>query len=495
MIYKQCLPIMLLLSAFVISGCNNVTPVPSSSSEPTSESSSAPSRDDSSSESSSSEDSSVVPTPTYLKKDVNVKMTPMFKTDPTNPYRISFRYDDELFLGSAKTYNPDLSMLSFGASIATAQKERGITFFYETGFEDITTYSYETEPTINTLGYVIAHKTIDNFDLVTVAFRGFEYKMEWANNLTVGKTGNHEGFDARGKEAYRDLQAYLANLASNKTLKLWINGYSRAGAVSNVLASYILKENKVNVTQDNMFVYTFEAPASLCEENAIAYENVHNITNQADIVTFVPPQKYGLYRCGVDHEIYDENVVELLKEFDEEAIMPEFSEMDFEDAPFTNDVAVRDYVLNAIFNINEEEGKQDKYANTREQYADNYQTGLSLGVGFIFCLKDSTRSEMINDLLNKGIGAISIIGDDTGAALADFLKPYLDKDKITYDESVLLGVCAIVIKGVQNVFLGILLLSLNDQFKTDLSRLVYMHFPETEYVLLKNAHQKAASLA
>lgn len=488
--YQHCLPIMLLLSAFVISGCNNVTPIPSSSSESTSESTSLPSSD-----SSSSDDSSVAPAPTYLKKDVSVKMTPMFKTDPANPYVISLRYDDEFFLGSAKTYNPDLSMLSYGASIATAQKERGIAFFYETGFEDITTYAYEIEPTINTLGYVIAHKSIDDFELVTVAFRGFEYKMEWANNLTVGKTGNHEGFDARGKEAYRDLQAYLASLASNKTLKLWINGYSRAGAVSNVLASYILKENKVNVTQDNMFVYTFEAPASLCEENAIDYENVHNITNKADIVTFVPPQKYGLSRCGVDYEIYDENVVELLKEFDEEAVMPEFNQMDFDENPLSNDIEVRDYVLNSIFNINEEEGNQDKYANTREQYVDNYQTGLSLGVAFIFCLKDSTRNELINDLLDKGIDAISLIYDDTGVALADFLKTYLDKDKITYDENVLVSACAIVVKGVQNVFLSILFLSLSNQFKADLSRLIYMHFPETEYVLLKNAHQKAASLA
>ena len=65
------------------------------------------------------------------------------------------------------------------------------------------------------------------------------------------------------KEVYQDLQSYIDTYAKNKTLKLWINGYSRGGALSNVLSSLILKGDKVNVLQDDMFVYTFEAPASL----------------------------------------------------------------------------------------------------------------------------------------------------------------------------------------------------------------------------------------
>lgn len=464
--FKRLCPILLSLTALLISGCSN-QPEPSSSEPP-------------------------APTPTYLEKDVTVKMNPMLKADTSTPYNLSFKYDDHYFEGNAKTYDKDLSMLSYGASIATASKEKGTTFLYETGFDSITPYGYETEPTTNSIGYFIAHKTINDFELVTVAFRGFDYKMEWANNLTIGKTGNHEGFDARGKEAYNQLQSYLKNFDSNKTVKLWINGYSRAGAVSNVLASYILKENKLNITQENMFVYTFEAPASLNEENAVAYENVHNITNQADLITFIPPTQYGLKRCGVDYQIYDDNVSTLLNAFDEEIIVPEFVAIeDLADEPLASDMAVRDYILASVFNKKEEEGEPtDVYANAREQYVDNYQTGLSLGIGFIFALKESTRAKLLNDLKELGFGAIMIIADQTGEELANFMKTYLDQDKIMYDYEILKGICAVLVKGIQNLFLTILVLYLGDTYKGDLERLLDMHYPETTYVLLKNAHQK-----
>lgn len=514
---KKFLPIILIVSAFTISGCGSKQSSPEqssvepstqsiSSSEPisssseerkssdsssssiSSSSSSASSSSSSSASSSSSSSSSSIPTPEYFSKDIQVDLEPgLKKGESLTPYTLVFNYNDEYFLKDPKEYDKDLSMLSLGASIASGDILKGTAFFTEAGFKDITGHDYDKQPSIDTMGYFMAHKTIDNYELVTVSFRGFNYGMEWANNFTIGKTGDHEGFAARGAEAYQALKTYLNNYANGKSLKLWINGYSRAGALSNALASLILRNNELSLTQDNMFVYTFEAPAALIEDNALPYQNVHNIVNDADLITFIPPAQYGLYRCGVEHGIYDPNVTTLMKEFDSEIEVPEFQEVN---EKTTNDELFRDYILDSIFNHEiVDESDTEKYANTREQYVDNYQTGLSNGIGYIFALTASTRAALLDDMKNLGFGAISIIGDETGAAMADFIKTYLDRDGVIYDPENLQADCAVLVKAIGNLFLTLVLSFIaGGAITDDLNRLLDMHYPETTYVLLKNSH-------
>lgn len=520
---KKLLPILLILSAFTISGCGSSKPSssPISSSEepstsepasssseeskPSSSSSSAkPSTSSSSakpsssstqpSSSSSSSSSSSRPESEYFVKDITVQLDPGIKKaeegQTLEPYNLSFTFDDELFLGNPKEYNNDLSMLSLGASLATMNKTKGTAFFTEAEFEDITSHDYDGDPTKDTMAYFMAHKTIGDYELVTVSFRGFDYGLEWANNFTIGKTGDHEGFAARGAETYEALKTYLNTYTKDKSLKVWINGYSRAGALSNMLASLILRNNELVITQDNLFVYTFEAPASLTDEHAIAYPNVHNIINDADLITFIPPAQYELYRCGKDYQIYDPNVATLMNQFDEGMNFPEFEEID---ENTTNDFEYRDYLLKSIFEheITDEEDEK-RYANNREQYVNNYQTGLSNAIGYIFALSDDTRSQLLADLKDLKFGALAIIGDETGAKMAEFIKPYLDKDNVPYTEEGLVSDCAVLVKGIGNLFLALLLsLAADGAPSNDIGRLLDMHYPETTYVLLQNAHAKA----
>ncbi len=133
--------------------------------------------------------------------------------------------------------------------------------------------------------------------------------------------------------------------------------------------------------------------------------------------------------------------------------------------------------------------KKDIYANTREQYVDNYQAGLSNMIGYAFALKEETRASLITDLQGLGLSALTIIADESGAELMKYFKTYLDRDEIEYNEDTLQEDCAILTKGIQQLFLKILLLYLNEETKDSLVRLIDMHYPETTYVLLKNAHQ------
>ena len=66
-----------------------------------------------------------------------------------------------------------------------------------------------------------------------------------------------------------------------------------------------------------------------------------------------------------------------MKAFDDEAIIPEFQATDdLGDDMLNSDTEFCDFLLNSVFNKDIEEGENtDVYANTREQYVNNYQAG------------------------------------------------------------------------------------------------------------------------
>lgn len=520
---KKSIFATIILSALLITSCSNAA---SSAQQP---SSVAPSSEDSKSQSSSAAPSSAKVTsssqatssskPTsssvpassssaqssdipgggnYLKKSVTVELEPSLakpqvidgETIPLSSYSLEFEYDDELFLTDAKKYNPDLSMLSLGATLASGLPDSGYAFFDEIEFTDVHEKDYYKEPSKDTMAYFLAHKVIDNYEVVTVALRGFNYGLEWANNLMIGNGDNHEGFDNCAPGIYSLLSRYITeNVDKTKTLKLWINGYSRAGAMADLLSHYILTGDKFSVEQENMYVYTFEAPAALCEEYAIAYPNVHNIINKGDIVANIMPASYELYRCGTEYEIYNEDVSELVKDFDDNIDFPEFNIPEDNPMNAKNDVDVRDYILNSVFNSSNEDTTVT--ANTRDQYVNNYQDGLCGSIAYIFALSPATRSELLADLQALGTWEmIGVIGDATGESLANFMKPYLNKDNIEYDEEELVTNCAVLVKAIGSLGLSLLMMYAQEQYKPLITRLIDFHYPEVTYVLLQDAHRQ-----
>ena len=472
---------LLVLSSFILVGCNN----PFKKSEPQKESEEQQPSDD--------QGGDQTPDNRYLKKTVTVRMEALLKGD-NSLYTVDYEYDDKLFLKDAEEYDKDLSLLSLGAAISGTYENWVDGFLRDCEFEDRLAHQMDIEPTEETLGYTLGHKSIDNSELFAVIIRGHEYKKEWANNFIIGETGDHEGWLARTNELYTDLLNYVNLYKGEKTVKLWIVGYSRAGAISNMLASKLFRENFA-VTAKNMFVYTFEAPAGLTEEHALEYANVHNIVNSADIVTYIPPTQYELYRAGEDFEIYDANVATYVSQFDSQVSVPAWTTCnpsDFDGQTINNDVELTQYLINNIFANKENDAVS---AHSRTLYVQNYQSGLSYSIGLLLALSGTTRSQILADLQSNPMfpwNVLSLIGDDTGAALASTLSPYLDQDNITYDNDELVAACAVMVKAVQNLFMKFLGYYMQDTYKGNLTRILDMHYPEVTYCLLKNANSKLA---
>lgn len=414
--------------------------------------------------------------PTEGKVNVHIKSL-VGGSDDDPGKEVSINFADSYFNNSATEFSNELKMLSFGASIAASKEETATEFYATMGFDNFV--AHYPEPGEDTIGYAFAHKSIGKkVDLVSLSIRGFEYKTEWANNITIGKEGNHAGFEACAEEILGSMVDYL-DAYKKHTVKLWVSGYSRAGGVANVLASKLMSDNSpVQTNQDNLFVYTYEAPRGLTEANAIHYENVFNMINEGDIVAKIAPEAYGLYRCGKDVIINSgKDVDALTKAFDPNTKMPAFTPSADQ---YADEQQFCNYLLNKLLEETEDETAS---ISTREAFVDNYQQHLSYVIGLFFSLPDATVNKIKDKF--KSLGMFDIIGLLAEDGLYNFLHPILDEDEIPYQAEKLQPACNGLVKLVTAKIELALTIYTSEGAKNNAIRSLYLHSPETVYVLMK----------
>lgn len=182
--------------------------------------------------------------------------------------------------------------------------------------EDI---EYET-PDGNTIGTAIGSRTVkrgdEEFTLLMVAVRGGGYLNEWAGNVNVGDghegktTTNHNGFDIASETVLSRIRGHLDRHQGygGNTVKVWICGYSRAAAVSNLTAAKLDKGAIPGIYSDDVFAYCFECPKNTTDwrYNNADYANITNIVNLVDFVPLVAPRTdkgWEFYRYGTTYFI------------------------------------------------------------------------------------------------------------------------------------------------------------------------------------------------
>lgn len=158
-------------------------------------------------------------------------------------------------------------------------------------------------PEKDSIGALAANKKLgDGSTLIALGVRGGGYGKEWASNFTMGKEGDHQGFATARDNVLKFLNNYIKEQDITGRVKLWIVGFSRAGAVANMvggaLNDYYTFSSDVEVSKEDTYVYTFEAPQGVLKTNLNSgnYANIHNIINLNDIVPLVAPGSWGFTR-------------------------------------------------------------------------------------------------------------------------------------------------------------------------------------------------------
>lgn len=399
----------------------------------------------------------------------------------TGGYKLTFNYKSEYFEADAKVFSKDLALLSNGMSLM-AEKETTIKNFYDAFYFDDFESHYVATPTKDSLSYAFAHRKYEKFDLVSVAINGHNYGMEWSNNALLGTEGDHEGFSLRTNDVYKALKTYLAKY---ENCKLWISGFSRAGAIANMLSHYIISKEEMSVAQKDMFVYTFECPKGLAIENAPKYENVFNIIYSGDFIPYLATTEYGFARCGIDVDLYESSAKtdEVLYNLDSDNSIPAFKPYMMIDSTGLNTFTVENendgpQALISYIARNGEDSDDYIYFPNREAFATKAQHTIQTVLSIAFTLPSDVRSELMSALMSE------ITSLDTAQKLYDFLTPYLEEGGYEYNPEELLADCGVVHKLIMTDSGLMMLAFLNEDMKNGLMRMFMVHFPEVGNALL-----------
>lgn len=215
-----------------------------------------------------------------------------------------FPYNDDFFYQDPATYSHQLCQSSFGLTVSAFRnayltlEEQGRTavkYLSEAGFTDIETYGYNMTPGTDTVSYVIGHKTLDGFDLVVVGICGSGYQNEWASNVTLGNGERHQGFNRSAALIGLSLSEYLDKYGIEDA-KLWTSGFSRAGAISNILAADCIDSGRFQA----VYGYSFAAPRTTTAPGDPGHYTLFNVVGKLDVVPSVPFAEYGYSRYGTD---------------------------------------------------------------------------------------------------------------------------------------------------------------------------------------------------
>ena len=216
------------------------------------------------------------------------------------------------FKQDARIYSHDLAKLSLGLATAAfrpvkGQEEYGtitdenlISFLKEAHFTDLRSDDYDKDPSMYTISTVMGHQKIgegeEAFELIAVGVCGQGYVDEWESNFTIGSGKMHDGFSRSSDLVYDRIFGYIASAKLEGPYKIWISGFSRAGAVSNLTAAMLTDSDYFE--QKDVFAYTFGTPRTVVDPNYVKYRNIFNIVGKADPVPNVPFADWGYERYG-----------------------------------------------------------------------------------------------------------------------------------------------------------------------------------------------------
>ena len=252
-------------------------------------------------------------------------------------------YSDDYFRHLSTEYDPHLATLScimtnFSVPLDNpdslddsnwylSQPERLYGFFGSIGFKDFETNDdYVSRSRFDSIGVACANRKVDDYTVIGVGIRSGGYFREWSNNVYLGDGTKsdymHEGWYNAANKTISYIDEYISANRITGKVKVWIAGFSRGGATTNLAAGLLdnkilnnetIFSNGATLAHDDLFAYTFEAPQganynseTVEKPGSALYNNIFNVVNPNDLVPKVAMSEYGFTRFGTDKFITTE---------------------------------------------------------------------------------------------------------------------------------------------------------------------------------------------
>lgn len=250
----------------------------------------------------------------------------------------SFRayFNQDYFLNDSSEIQDGLMMLSALASYTTYYKNPDRLFYAvdnplemleKCGFADrkeMFSKNGEENGHSNILSnnhgyfYIGEREIIDNDGnkdlLIGLIISGYsEGGYEWVSNFNVGSEPYHVGF----KNAADEIVSLVSNYRDTyydekqyKSVKYWITGHSRGGALTNIVSLRLNDDS-------NVYAYGFATPRYKGNAYDLSgkHDNIINVISPDDFVPQVAPAKWKFKRYGQNREFNSEYRYEMKRKF------------------------------------------------------------------------------------------------------------------------------------------------------------------------------------
>jgi len=235
---------------------------------------------------------------------------------PGRELSYQFPYSDSYFTQTGELYNHQLAQCSLGLAVSAFRSadqaidhkdEYARAYLSAAGFGDFVSHQFDQVPTAETIATIIGSKSMEDekgtFLMVAVGVSGGGYEDEWLSNFSFGDAAVHDGFFSAAFEVFRRVFDYADARSEGRRVKLWISGYSRAAAVSNMVSVLALETGQI--TNENLYAYTFATPNNaqtgsndFSAGGTYDFSNIFNIVGMFDPVPSIPFQEWGYGKLG-----------------------------------------------------------------------------------------------------------------------------------------------------------------------------------------------------
>lgn len=272
----------------------------------------------------------------YEVKKTSFHYIPMDRGDLPY-YTADLYYSQGYFAHPSTQYDPHLATASLSMAMSSIvgigkideewyynQSQHIEYFFNQLEFNTFkVNEDYRQSATLYTIGLAVAKKEYEDYTVVAVVPRSGGYYREWASNMHLGDGSKsdymHEGWYNAANKLINFVTSYVEENQVKGRVKLWMAGFSRGGATTNIAAG--LLDNRLDkgekifydgayTSREDIYAYTFEAPQganvnskTVKKPNDPLYDNIFNIINPLDIVPKVAMKEYGFTRFGINKYI------------------------------------------------------------------------------------------------------------------------------------------------------------------------------------------------
>ena len=255
-----------------------------------------------------------------------------------NSYWADLYFSQSYFEHPSYEYDPHLASASLALAVSTFtqfseiydeawyinQSQFAEEFFDTLEFNTFTTNEdYKQSARFDSIGLCAAKKEYEDYTVIGVAPRSGGYFSEWASNVHLGDGSKsdymHEGWYNAANKLINFVSNYVEENNVTGRVKLWMAGFSRGGATTNIAAGLIdnklangekIFSNHATLSREDVYAYTFEAPQganvnskTVKKPKDAIYNNIFNIVNPLDIVPKLAMKEYGFTRFGIDKYI------------------------------------------------------------------------------------------------------------------------------------------------------------------------------------------------